>query len=253
MRKRPLSIAFSIALAVAAVAASVAVAGTTTGSDGDSLTAAAMIKPKKLSKTAPTPATLEIKTKVSTTSPATQAVMDFDKNGTYLAKGLPTCAEKKLAGKTGPDAVKACKTAMIGTGSASAVVSFFGQPPIDAKATLAVFNGAPRGGKPTVLVHAYIKEPVENAFVFSGVVSKRKKEGFGTRLEIDFPNLFGGDGAVSEFNIKIQKTFTYKGKKRSLVSAKCPRGKKLKARIGVAYQDGEKLAVPVTQSCKQKS
>ncbi len=251
MRKRPLSIAFSIALAVAAVAASVAVAGTTTGG-GDSLTATAKIGPKKLSKTALTPATLEIKTKVSTTSPAAQAVMDFDKYGTYFAKGLPTCAERKLAGKSGPDAIKACKKAMIGTGSASAVASFFGQSPIDVKATLTVFNGPPQGGKPTVFVHAYIKEPVENAFIFSGVVSKRKKEGFGTRLEIDFPELFGGNGAVSEFNVKIHKTFTYKGKRRSLVSAKCPRSKKLKARIAVAYKDGEMLTVPVTQSCAQK-
>ncbi len=252
MRKRQLSIAFSVALAVASIAATVAVAGTTTGGDGDSLTAAAKIKPKKLSKTAPTPATLELNTKVSTTSQATQAVMDFDKNGTYLTKGLPICAEKKLEGKTSQEAIKACKAAMIGTGSASAVASFFGQSPIDVKAKLTVFNGPPQGGKPTVLVHAYIKEPVENAFFFSGVVSKRKKEGFGTRLEIDFPELFGGNGAVSEFNIKIQKTFTYKGKKRSLVSAKCPRSKKLKARIAVAYKDGEKLAVPVTQSCAQK-
>ncbi len=253
MRKRPLSIALSIALAVAAVAASVAVAGTTTGDAGDSLTAATKIKPKKLSKATPTPATLEIETKISTASPAVQAVMDFDKNGIYLAKGLPTCAEKKLEGKDRADAIKACKTAMIGTGSASAVVSFFGQAPQEVKATLTVFNGAPQGGKPTVLVQAYMTAPTANAFLFSGVVSKRKKEGFGTRLEIDFPELFGGSGAVSEFNIKIQKTFTYKGKKRSLVSAKCPTGKKLKARIAVAYQDGETLAVPVTQSCKPKS
>lgn len=258
MRKRSVSSAALAALAIAVAACSVAVAATTTGKDG-SLSADAKIKPKALSKSTLTPAALEITTKTTTAdaagalNPVVQAVMDFDKNGTYYAKGLPTCSEKALLKKDRSEAVKACEGAQIGTGRAAAVVAFQGVAPTKVEATLDLFNGVPKGGKPTVLIFAYSAEPVATAFVFSGVVSRYTKEGFGSRFELEFPKLFSGSGAISEFNIKLQKQFASKGQQRSLVSAKCPSSKKLKARIAVTYQNGETLAVPVTQDCQQKS
>lgn len=256
MRKRSLSMVALVTLAIAVFTASVAVAGTA-GSNGNSLTADAKVKPKKLSKAALTPATLEIATKTTTNdatgalNPAVRAVMDFDKNGKYVTKGLPTCGDKKLTGKRPPEALQACKKAMIGTGNASVLAAFFGQATQMVKATLTVFNGVPKGGKPTVLFYAYAQQPTENAFVFTGVVSKYRKKGFGSRFQIEFPKLFGGNGALREFNIKIQKKFRYKGKKRSLVSAKCPSSKKLKSNIAFTYQDGETLSVPSKQTCKR--
>jgi hypothetical protein len=258
MRKRSLSTAALAALAIVVAAGSVAVAATTTGKDGSSLSADAKITPKGLSKAAPTPAALEIATKTTTSNPAgavnpvVQAVMDFDKNGSYFAKGLPSCGEKELFGKDRATALKLCETALIGTGRAVAVASFFEADPIDVKATLDLFNGIPQGGKPTVLIYAYSEEPVATSFTFSGVVSKYNKEGFGSRFEIQFPKLFNGAGAISEFNLELQKEFTYKGQEHSLVSAKCPSSKKLKARIAFTYLAGETLTVPVTQTCQQK-
>ncbi len=260
MRKRSLSTAAlaAVAIAVAAGSVAVAVAGTTTGKNGSTLSADAKIKPKGLSKAALTPATLEVATKTTTSTPAgavnpvVQAVMDFDKNGTYFAKGLPTCAEKTLFHKDRATALKLCDKALIGTGSAVAVASFFEADPIDVKATLDLFNGVPQGGKPTVLVYAYSEEPVATSFTFSGVISKYNKEGFGSRFEIEFPKLFNGSGAISEFKFELQKEFTYKGQTQSLVSAKCPSSKKLQARIAFSYQDGETLTAPATQTCQQK-
>lgn len=251
MRKGSLSMAAPFALAIALIATSVAVAGMA-GGNGNSLSADAKIKPTTLSKRTPTPASLEIATKASTDNPAVRAVMDFDKNGEYFTRGLPTCNENKLKGKDRDMAVKECKKAMIGSGSASALISFFGQAPQQTKAALTIFNGTPKGGKPTVVLHAYAKTPVENAYVFSGVVSRYRKQGFGTRFDIEFPKLFGGNGAIGAFNIKLAKKFRFKGKKRSLVSAKCPGSKKLKSRIAFTYQDGETLTVPSTKTCKPK-
>ena len=58
-------------------------------------------------------------------------MIDFDKNGTYFNKGLPTCDEKKVSGKEPAVAKKVCETALIGTGRAAAVASFFEADPID--------------------------------------------------------------------------------------------------------------------------
>ncbi len=253
MHKRSLSIAASAALAIAVFAASVAAAGTTTGSNGNSLSADAKITPTKLSKGTPTPASVEIDSKVSTASPITKAVMDFDKSGEYNPKGLPTCSDKKIGKKDRDTALMLCKKAVIGGGSATALVSFFGQAPQEVKVEIAAFNGPPKGGKPTVVFHAYAKDPAELAVVFTGVVSKYKKEGYGTRLDIDFPTLFGGSGAIREFKLKVGTKFSYRGKKRSLITAKCPSNKKLKSRIAFSYRDGDTLTVRSTQTCKPKS
>ena len=89
-----------------------------------------------------------------------------------------------------------------------------------------------------MLMHAYATDPAEFMHHFSGVVSAYNKQGFGSRFEIDFPSLFGGQASLTEFNLTLEKEFTYKGKKSSLVSAKCPSSKKLKSNIAFTYQDG---------------
>ncbi len=258
MRKRSISITGMIAVTVAAIATSVAVAGTVTGNDGMSLSAGVKVSPNKLSKRAPTPAAIKIATKTTTNdstgalNPVVKAVMDFDKSGTYFTKGLPTCKEKAVEAKSPGAAKKNCGKARIGGGQLTAMVSFFGQPSQQTSAELTVFNGVPKGGKPTVVVYAYAKNPVPLGYVISGVVSKYRKAGYGTRFEIDFPSLFGGSGAVQTFNLKIDKKFIRKRKKHSVVSAKCPHNKKLKSRIAFTYRNGETITVPSTQSCKPK-
>jgi hypothetical protein len=259
MPKRSLSIVAVIMATVAALTASVAVAGTVTGNDGMSLSADARIKPKNLSKTVPTAAALDLRTKTTTSgtagtlNPVVKAVMDFDKNGTYATKGLPTCGEKALLGKGPEEAEKICGKAGIGGGQVTATVELIEGSPVEVSAELSAFNGVPKGGKPTVVLYAYTAEPVLASYVFTGVVSNYRKEGYGSRFEIDFPPLFGGDGALREFKLKIEKKFTYKGKERSLVSGKCPGSKKLKARIAFTYKNGETLTAPSTQSCTPQS
>lgn len=256
MRKRSFSIIGVTVATVAAIAASVAVAGTVTGANGISLTADAKISPKKLSKAAPTPAALDITTETTTIgptgalNPVVKAVMDFDKNGTYFAKGLPTCNEKALLGKSSEQAEKICGKAHIGAGNVVATL-FLGRP-TDATAELTAFNGVPKGGKPTIVLHAYSVDPIPAGYAFGGVVSNYKKEGYGSRFEIDFPSIFGGEGAIREFNLKIDKKFTYKGKERSVISGKCPSSKKLKMRTAFTYSSGETLTAPSTLSCTPK-
>jgi hypothetical protein len=258
MRKRSISIIAAIAVTAVAVAASVAVAGTVTGSDGSSLSTDVKLSPKKLSKTVPTPAAVKFASKSTTTNsdgmlnPLAKIAVDFDKSGTYSARGLPTCHAKALLSKEPRDAERICGKARIGSGKIVASVSFIGAPPLDAEAEALVFNGVPKGGKPTVVLYAYGKSPVAASYVVSGVVSKYRKAGYGSRFEVQFPELFGGSGAVREFNFKIDRKFTYKHKKRSVISAKCPSSKKLKLRVVATYKNGETITVPSTQRCTPK-
>jgi hypothetical protein len=258
MRKRPTLIVGLLAAAVAAIVASVAVAGApVTGADGNSQSIDVKIAPKQLSKTTLTPSTLEVTTKVTSSSPtgvpspAVRVVVDFDKNAKLYTKGIPTCNAAKLQNTSTEVAKQACGKAEIGSGKASALLPV-GTKIFPVEQVVTAFNGVPQGGKPVVLLHTFGTTPIQTSFVLVGTVSNYNKEGYGPRLDVAVPLLAGGAGALIEFNVKIDKKYFYKGEKRSFISAKCPKNKKLKARGAFTFKDGETITAFSKQSCQQK-
>jgi len=254
MRRRSFLIA-GIAALVAAIAAAAAIAGpTVSGPDGNTQSIDSQIRPKKLSKTKLTPATLQVTTLTTSTtspipSPAIHATIDFDKNAALFTKGLPTCDPSKVQNQSTENAERACRSAKIGSGHAVAYLQA-GQL-YEVQQTVTAFNGVPKGGKPTVILHTYGTTPLQTTLVLVGTVVNYNKEGYGPRLELEIPLLAGGTGALKEFEVKIDKKWTYKGVKRSFVSAKCPNSKKLKARGKFDYRDGESLTAFSKQTCTQ--
>jgi hypothetical protein len=260
MSRRLIPIA-AAAVAAVALAATVAAAAVTAG-NGSSVTATAAISPNKLSKSTYTPINLRVGTKivaagVPTDDPVSSLEIDFDKNGKLSTKGLPTCNPKLLEAKAEREALEECGDSVVGHGKAGGV--FVGRDeegnplpavPLDGK--IIVFNGVPQGGKPTLLMYALFENPVPLSLVVPGVVSNYRKQGFGSRLQISLPTLFGGGGALNSFSVSIGKRFTFKHKKQSLVSAKCPGSKKLKASVTVTFRSGTKAVIPMQQSCKPK-
>lgn len=259
MRKRPALVAAALAaIAAAAIAASAAIAGpTVSGPDGNIQSIEATVSPKKLSKSGPTPVTLHVTTKTGTTAgadavpvPAVEAVVDFDKNTKLFTKGVPTCEIGKLQSASTEIALRECGKAKIGSGSATALIPV-GTRVFTEPTTVTAFNGVPQGGKPVVLLHTYGVAPVQTTLVLSGVITNYGKQGYGPRLTVSIPLLVGGTGALTEFQTSIGKTFSYKGKKRSYVSAEC-RKSPLRARGAFTYLDGQSLTATATQACTKK-
>jgi hypothetical protein len=256
MRRRPFLIA-SIALFAIAIAATAAWAGPTVyAPDGNTQSIDSVIRPKKLSKTKFTPGSLEVTTLTTSTtdpsgvpSPAIHAVIDFDRNARLYTKGLPTCDSGKLQNQSTETANRVCGNAKIGSGHAVAYLK--SGKTYEVPQTVTAFNGIPKGGKPTIILHAYGTTPLQASLVLEGTVSNYNKEGYGPRLDLNIPLLAAGTGALKEFNVKIDKHWRYKGEKRSFISAKCPNSKKLKARGKFDFRDGESLTAYSKQSCKQ--
>jgi hypothetical protein len=256
MRRRPFLIAVCAVL-VAALAAAAAWAGPTVSApDGNTQSIDSQIRPKKLSKTKLTPATLEVTTLTTSTTdpsgvpiPAVHATLDFDRYARLYTKGLPTCDSGKLQSQSTEVAEQACGSAKIGTGHATAYLK--AGKVYEVPQTVTAFNGVPKGGKPTILLHTYGTSPLQVSLVLEGTVSNYGKEGYGPRLDLDIPLIAGGTGALKEFNVKIDKKWRFKGEKRSFISAKCTGAKKLKARGTFTYRDGEALTALSKQSCKQ--
>lgn len=256
MRRHPFLIVAGIAL-VAAVGATTAIAGpTVVGPDGNTQSIDSLIRPKKLSKTSFTPATLRVKTLTTSTtapdgvpSPAIHAVIDFDKNAKLFTRGLPTCDPSQVQSKSTEEAERACGKAKIGGGKALAYLK--SSRVYEVPQTVTAFNGRPKGGKPVILLHTYGTTPLQAVLVLVGTVSNYGKEGYGPRLDLEIPLIAGGTGALKEFEVTIDKKWRYKGQQRSFISAKCPNSKTLKARGEFTFRDGESLTAFSKQSCKQ--
>ncbi len=257
MRRNQL-LAAAVAVLVAAIAATAAWAGpTVSGADGNTQSIDVQVRPKKLSKKTLTPGTLEVTTLTTSTtdpngvpSPAVSAVIDFNEGMRLYTKGLPTCASALLQNQSTEVAKQVCGKAEIGSGQALAFLNT-GSRVYDVEQTVTAFNGEPKGGRPTVLLHSYGTTPTQTTVVLEGTVSNYNKEGFGPRLDLKIPLIAGGRGVLKEFNVTIDKKWRFKGVRRSFISAKCPNSKKLKARGEFTYRDGESLTAFSKQSCKQ--
>jgi len=246
-----------IGAVVAAVAAAGSATAVLTAPDGNTQELGVAIKPTKLGKKTPTPITLDVTTKTGSTSdpngkpvPVTEAVLDFAKGTAIESTGYPTCNLASIEGATAEVANETCKKAKIGSGHATVLLP--GSKGVVAE-TLEVnaFNGKSQGKNPVVLLHTYGQSPVQVTQLLVGTVTKYNKEGFGPRLTVPVPPIAGGTGALTEFEAKIFKKYSYKGKQRSYVTATCPQ-KKLKARGKFVFKDGQSLTPEVRGKCTQK-
>lgn len=261
MRKRSTLIVGLAVAAITTIVASSALAGPVgapvASSDGNSQAIGAVLGPKKLYKKIFTPGTLEVTTQLTSSaaggfpSPTTHVVIDFDKNAKVFSKGVPTCDAAVLQNTSTEVALQKCGSAKIGGGTGQAVINLGGRL-VPAPATVTAFNGVPKGGRTVVLLHTYATTPVQTTLVLNGVVSNYNKEGYGPRLDVEVPLIAGGQGALTDFNVTINKKYKYKGEPVSYISAKCPASKKLKVRSVFTFLDGQTSNPIYTQKCAQK-
>lgn len=257
MRKRLISI-----LALAAVAA-VAVAGIAIAEKPTIIRLGNMIftvnggfSPKALPKNKPTGITLNVSGKIQTADgthpPALkEAIVETDKNGFVNAKGLAVCTSGKLQAQDTPHAEKACKPSIIGEGKASAEIEFAEQKPIVVPTKLLAFNGGIAGGTTTIYIHAYFSTPVNGAIVTTVKIKKIKNGRYGLKSVATIPPLAGGAGSAVSFELKFNRTFTYKGKKQNYFLAQCPDGHLNAHAVGI-FSNGDELAGNFVRACTPK-
>jgi hypothetical protein len=213
--------------------------------------------PKALSKSKPTPIAFnvegQIKTLDGTHPPALKEFnVETDKNGSVNVKGYPVCKSGQLQSQDTSHAKAICKQALIGTGKTQVEIAFPEQTPIPVKSDLLAFNGGEKGGVVTFFIHAYITVPTPAAIVTTVKIKKIHNGRYGLLAISSIPKIAGGSGSVKSFSLKIDKKFTYKGKKVSILNAKCTDGK-LQARGVAVFADGTKVGpAEVIRTCTPK-
>lgn len=260
MRKHVLIVlALGALIAVSAVGIATAAGGETpvTVKVGNlELTANGGFSPKALSKKKSTPITLkasgEVKEADGSHPPAIrEVILEADKAGEVHTKGIPTCKSGELQARETAAALKACKSALIGEGQATAQVAFAEQKPIDVNSKILVFNGGEKGGKTTMFIHAYFSQPVSGAIVTTVTIKKHKHGRFGTLAIAKIPQITGGNGSITKFNLEIFKSVKVKGKSFNPVSSKCEDGK-LKVHVEGKFENGTKADTEIIRACTPK-
>jgi hypothetical protein len=214
------------------------------------------VTPKKLPKRKMAPITLNVQGNIGTVDgkhpPAASTItVDFDKNGTINAKGLPVCKSGQLQARTTAAAKKACPKAIVGSGSTAVEVEFAESAPFTAKGPLVLFNGGVKGGKTKMFIHAYVNVPAPTAIVTNVTVTKKRSGKYGTRAVAKIPVIAGGSGSVLDFKLKVQRKFKRGGKKQSYLSARCATGKFF-AKAKAQFRGGPTVQGTVVRPCTPK-
>jgi hypothetical protein len=212
------------------------------------------VTPKALSKSKYTPIKFTAAGSVKSLNaaephpPALKEVLLATKNAAVTTKGYPACKSSQLQAQSTKNAEKVCGKAIIGSGKTTVSVKFPEQKAIPAQSPLLVFNGGTSGSTTTFYIHAYLTQPIVTAIV---TTVKIKKAGNGLKTVTTVPRIAGGSGSVTDFSLTIDKKYTYKGKKVSVLSAKCVGGK-ITADVTAKFYDGTSVNADVLRTCTSK-
>lgn len=185
--------------------------------------------PKSLPKHENAPITAEGGGRLSTIDGELPPIVDtllfeFDKHGAVDTTGLPFCTRGKLVATDVPAARRACKDAIIGAGFGNAVVKLPEQAPLKVGSPITLFNGPKQGGNDTIIAHAHLEQPGPATFIIPIVIEKIHRGVYGYRVLVKIPKIAGGYGHPISGSTRIDRMWTFKGKKHSYLNARCETG-----------------------------
>lgn len=177
----------------------------------------------------------------------------INRGGRIETKGLPVCRRSEIEAGTSASAMAACGDALVGTGRYAAGVDFPEQSTFPLQGRVLAFNTVSDGER-AILAHVYGRKPFPNSRIF--VFHIRKTSGtYGTLLTAALPKSINRNGYLKRIVLNLRRTYVYKGRKRSYLSAACgaPEGLTVGVfpfvKVGMTFADGRKLASTLIRTC----
>jgi hypothetical protein len=258
MRRRLATVA--LLLIVAGALAAVAGANVVQ-SDNVRVTFHADFTPHALPRERPAPITVEVDGRISTTDgtqppPLQRLRVELSSSGRIETRGLPACRSSALQSTSSEQALENCGPAQIGRGKFQAELQLSGRPILVDGRALA-FNGVV-AGRAGMFIHIYISSPVKVTLVIPLKISRGTGR-FGTVLTTKVPKLAGGFGSITELQLKIGRRYSYRGQRRSYLSAACaapegfPGATFTFARGVFSFEGHRQLSAFLSRSCQVRN
>ncbi|HEY5054442.1 MAG TPA: hypothetical protein VII45_13655 [Solirubrobacterales bacterium] len=219
------------------------------------------ITPRKLPRDRPAPVAVHLAGGIETSDGSPLPRVNWIKlelawRGRLFTRGLPVCPRARLKSTDSPHAILACPGALVGHGRLFAKIFVPNQVPFGIHARLLAFNGRTHAGRPAVWVHAYSADPPVS-FVLPFTV-RHQPGAFRTVLVTTIRRSVGPWPHVANFQITIARNFSYRGKRRSYLTASCPVPRNFTAgflsfaRANYTFADGRQLRPQVVRSCRAR-
>lgn len=218
------------------------------------------ISPHALPRSEPAPVTVSIDTTISTSDGADpppqlrKISIGINREGHIFDRGLPTCKVRRIQPTTISAARRICGGAIVGSGHVGVRVHLPNQSPFTFKGPLLVFHAERSGGKRRLLAQVYgVKPP--SAFVLTFKILKQKGT-FGNLIRTSLPKAAQKWAYVTHFDMKLRRTYVYKGQRHSFISAACPAPAGFTgtpypfARGKFGFDDGRAVSETLVRDCK---
>lgn len=176
--------------------------------------------------------------------------------GALDRRGLAVCPRNRLIYTSTEQALGVCGAAEVGKGRLFAQMFLPNQKPFGVLAHLVAFNGSTKHGLPVVLVHAYTNEPPVS-FVIPFQVHHRPGT-FKTVLITTIRRSVGPWPHVSDFQLTVSRSFSYRGRQHSYLNASCPvppqftAGFLSFARATYTFAGGTQVTTESVRSCRAR-
>lgn len=174
----------------------------------------------------------------------------LDKHGRIVSRGVPVCTLKRLRGTTPSQARRRCAGALVGRGIGRALVELPGQPRQTVSSPLSFFNGPKRGGRPSLIAHAYERVPEPKTLLVPIEIERVRHGRYGWRVEIELPEIAGGHGAATLAKATLGRTFKRRGQRFGYVTARCVGGR-LQVQGLAVFANGDFFPSTLSSTCHQ--
>jgi hypothetical protein len=250
------------AAAVLCLLSSVSLAGAEVAQEGNlRVSFTGGIAPHSLPRrgVAPVEATLagDIRTTDGLAPPQLRTIsLAINKNGKLDYKGLPVCHYHQIQPASTNEAIETCPDSVVGEGAFKANVVLPEQSPFPSSGDVVAFNGIFHGDHVVFAqIYGTVPLPQSNVLVFR---LARTSGAYGTTLTAELPQVAAEWGYVSGVSLSLKRTFKYKGKTHSFLSAGCPVPAGFPgttfafARASFGFEDGRTLSGTLTRSCRAR-
>jgi hypothetical protein len=183
------------------------------------------ISPHALPRAGTAPVAVEVATSIKAADGADpppqlrEISIAINREGRIFDRGLPTCRLRDIQPSTIASARAICGGAIVGNGRVNVRVRIPDQTPFDFSGPLIVFNAERVNGKRRLLAQVYGSRP-PSSFVLTFRISRRGGK-FGTVIKTRLPTEARRWAYVTEFEMRLRRTYTYGGQRHSYISAGC--------------------------------
>jgi hypothetical protein len=176
-----------------------------------------------------------------------ELVFDTDANSAIDVRGLPTCSGgRRDIRESNP--IQGCGDAIVGEGTASFNIHFPEQAPLPSEGKLIVYNGGVKAGVTTLYTFTYLTVPITTAVMMTIRIEEIQGGRFASRAIVTVPKVANGAGSLTSFDARLERSFVRRGKRVSVLTAKCPGGK-IHTRAEADFVDGTSIQSPLVRDC----